>query len=127
MARFIINGRRKVGGVFRPSGNKNAVPTYADAYSTTAKLTNCCVKDTNGVINWNTSGNITNDPSLVDAGADNYRLQNNSPCINAGINQTWMTNAVDLEGKTRIRYGTVDMGCYEYPYWRHKYYLWAKP
>jgi len=25
MARFIINGRRKIGGVFQPSGNKNAV------------------------------------------------------------------------------------------------------
>mgnify|MGYP003596150825 CR=1 FL=1 len=33
--------------------------------------------------------------------------------INAGMNQGWMTNAFDLDGRARIRYGTVDMGAYE--------------
>jgi predicted outer membrane repeat protein len=91
----------------------NTAPTHADASLATANLTNCCIKDTNGVINWNTSGNITGNPSFMNASADNYRLQNNSPCVNAGINQNWMTNAVDLDGKSRICYGTVDMGAYE--------------
>jgi len=54
-------------------------------------------------------GNISSNPAL----AATWRLSGNSPCINAGINQTWMTNAVDLDGKARIRYGTVDMGAYE--------------
>ena len=27
--------------------------------------------------------------------------------------QDWMTDAVDLDGRIRIRYGRVDMGCYE--------------
>ncbi|MBU4211926.1 MAG: hypothetical protein KKD33_05010, partial [Verrucomicrobia bacterium] len=69
----------------------------------------------------NGTGNITGDPMFVDKGlgygttnvVGNYRLSPNSPCINAGMNQNWMTNGVDLDGMMRIRYGTVDMGAYE--------------
>jgi len=57
--------------------------------------------------------NITNDPGLVNLDGGDYRLNVNSPCVNAGFNQSWMTNAVDLDGRSRIRYGTVDMGAYE--------------
>jgi len=56
--------------------------------------------------------NITNDPSLVNL-SGNYRLNDNSPCVNAGVNQSWMTNTVDLDGRQRIRYRTVDMGAFE--------------
>jgi len=42
-----------------------------------------------------------------------YRLRANSPCVNTGTNQGWMTNSYDLDGRMRIRYGTVDMGAYE--------------
>ncbi len=47
--------------------------------------------------------------------AGNYRLNANSPCVNTGSNQDWMTNAVDLDGNRRIdRFsGRVDMGAYE--------------
>lgn len=39
MARFIINGRRRVGGVFRPAGNKNAaLPMLAACLLTGEKL-----------------------------------------------------------------------------------------
>jgi len=57
--------------------------------------------------------NITNDPSLVNLDGGDYRLHDNSPCVNAGLNTSWMTNTVDLDGRQRIRYGTVDMGAYE--------------
>jgi len=57
-------------------------------------------------------GNITNDPMFKYPG-DAYRLFPGSPCVNTGTNQDWMTNAVDLDGRMRIRYGTVDMGAYE--------------
>ena len=33
--------------------------------------------------------------------------------MNAGTNVAWMNTAVDLDGRTRLRYGTVDMGAYE--------------
>jgi predicted outer membrane repeat protein len=57
--------------------------------------------------------NITNNPSLINLDGGNYRLNANSPCLNNGLNNTWMTTGADLDGAMRIRYGTVDMGAYE--------------
>jgi hypothetical protein len=61
-------------------------------------------------------GNITNDPKFVNFAGEDFRLQNNSPCFNAGTNQDWMTGAVDVDRQKRLRYGTVDMGAYEVIY-----------
>lgn len=58
-------------------------------------------------------GNITNDPVFKVPGAGNWRLSANSPCVNRGTNQDWMTNSFDLDRRMRKRYGTVDMGAYE--------------
>ncbi|MCG2660948.1 MAG: right-handed parallel beta-helix repeat-containing protein [Kiritimatiellae bacterium] len=58
-------------------------------------------------------GNTTNNPQFVDQANRNYHLSANSPCVNTGTNQIWMTGAFDLDGRIRIRYGTVDMGTYE--------------
>ena len=57
--------------------------------------------------------NITNAPLFANTNIANYRLSANSPCVNTGTNWSWMTNTFDLDGKQRIRYGTVDMGAYE--------------
>lgn len=59
-------------------------------------------------------GNISQNPDFV--GIGNYRLQSDSPCINAGTNQDWMTGSLDLDARVRIdRYfKRVDIGCYEY-------------
>jgi len=77
-----------------------------------ACFTNCCTMPalTNG------AGNITNYPAFVDMPSGNYRLMSGSSCINAGMNESWMSGAVDLDGYSRIdRFsGIVDMGCYEY-------------
>jgi len=59
------------------------------------------------------TGNITDDPGFVNKDTGNWRLSANSPCVNRGTNQSWMTNSVDLDGKMRIRYDRVDMGAYE--------------
>ena len=59
------------------------------------------------------AGIIVAGPQFKDFAGGNYRLANNSPCVNKGLNQSWMTNAVDLDGRKRIYYGTVDMGAYE--------------
>jgi hypothetical protein len=69
-------------------------------------------------------GNMALDPKFVDPdGPDNdpgtledndYRLSAGSPCIDAGKNENWMADAVDLDGNPRIVNGTVDMGAYEY-------------
>ena len=62
------------------------------------------------------SGNTTNDPIFADPANDNWRLTRDSPCVNKGLNQEWMTGAVDLDGHSRKDQfsGMVDMGCYEF-------------
>ncbi|NKB24628.1 MAG: hypothetical protein GKR87_09705 [Kiritimatiellae bacterium] len=49
----------------------------------------------------------------MDWAAGDYRLNSISPCIDTGTNQTWMTNAFDIEGAPRI-IDCVDMGAHEY-------------
>ncbi len=64
------------------------------------------------------TGNITDDPRLADLAAGDYRLSAESPCIDKGLNEDWMWNAVDADGNPRIFQGkssmTVDMGAYEW-------------
>ncbi|MBN1764675.1 MAG: right-handed parallel beta-helix repeat-containing protein [Sedimentisphaerales bacterium] len=77
---------------------------------------------------WVGLGNIDADPCFVDADGDDnlpgtedddLRLQAFSPCIDVGDNSV-VTEAFDLDGKTRIMDGdgdgvaVVDMGAYEY-------------
>jgi len=59
------------------------------------------------------TGNITDDPRLVDPAGGNYRLRDDSPCINVGTNLGWMTTATDPDGHARKMYEIVDMGAYE--------------
>nr|MCR4737768.1 choice-of-anchor J domain-containing protein [Bacteroidales bacterium] len=60
-------------------------------------------------------------PSLT-AGANDstvnvdWHLQQGSPCINVG-NNTLVTDSLDLDGTTRIKRDTVDLGCYESDYY----------
>jgi len=59
------------------------------------------------------SGIIGQNPLFVDAPNGNFRLQPNSPCIDAGFD--WMVmGAVDLDGNPRIYGNAVDMGAYEF-------------
>ncbi|MBU0716193.1 MAG: hypothetical protein KJ964_12630 [Verrucomicrobia bacterium] len=62
------------------------------------------------------TGNTGSDPQFIGQAAGNYRLGENSPCVNAGIYQSWMTGAADLDGHRRLDKfsGIVDIGCYEY-------------
>jgi hypothetical protein len=60
------------------------------------------------------SDNLMVDPMFVDAGANNYRLTDCSPALNAG-NNTHTNGSQDLDLNPRIAGGTVDIGCYEFP------------
>ena len=62
------------------------------------------------------SGNLTNQaPVFADTA---FRLDRDSPGVNAGLNLPWMSvpGAVDLDGRNRVErmFRRVDMGCYEY-------------
>ena len=61
----------------------------------------------------NGAHNFTNAPLLVNYSND-FHLQSNSPCINAG-NNAYVSNNLDFGGQPRIAGGTVDVGAYEYP------------
>ncbi len=78
-------------------------------YSSGWSYTNCCTTPMPSV----GSGNITNDPMFALPATNNYRLLAESPCVNAGTNQSWMLDAVDLDGNSRIFRGIVDIGAYE--------------
>ncbi|NCC50777.1 MAG: hypothetical protein EOM20_06115 [Spartobacteria bacterium] len=69
--------------------------------------THCCIKGVAGG-----AGNITNDPAFRDAAAGDYRLKEDSPCINAGDNST-ACGLTDVAGNIRIKRGIVDIGARE--------------
>ena len=60
------------------------------------------------------AGNIAGDPRFMDSAAGDWRLMSNSPCINVGTSQEWMTGSLELIGNSRVLNGRVDMGAYEY-------------
>ena len=98
--------------------DNSAGTEYPDVYvKTTASVSYCCLSKT-GAKDGYASGinNVTNDPGFADTNNWNCRLTANSPCLNTGLNQPWMTGDVDLEGRRRLdRFsGLADMGCYEF-------------
>ena len=60
-------------------------------------------------------------PGFVDAENGDWHLSRKSPLRDAGLNDAWMANATDLDGRPRLlrpngKYSasaTVDLGCYE--------------
>jgi len=63
-------------------------------------------------LNWG-SGMIDSDPLLFDPDNSDFHLTFNSPCRGSGDNAT-VAELSDIDGDTRIAYGTVDMGADEF-------------
>ncbi|MCA1808802.1 MAG: hypothetical protein LC725_05015, partial [Lentisphaerae bacterium] len=91
-------------------GNLRSATGYVDNY-----FTNSCTTPDTLDPNFYANGSITNEPSFVDFDLQNYHLASNSPCLDAGLYQSWMDDATDLDGNPRIMQGVVDIGCYERP------------
>jgi hypothetical protein len=108
------------GGLFRCLGTITNCIFWANTATGGAQLHSsstpayCCIQD------WTDGGedNITTDPAFVDSGGEDYRLAQDSPCVDSGYNETWMADALDLNGNPRLWQGksssTVDRGAYEY-------------
>jgi hypothetical protein len=56
---------------------------------------------------------IEADPRFVDPMQQNYRLQADSPCIDAGVPDDDVKETTDLEGKPRLQAAAIDLGVYE--------------
>lgn len=105
------------------------------SWVSTVTLTNCIVygnfSKTTSMSNWSNSatnmaysctvpltgingaGNTNADPKFVDAANGNFQLKKESPCKNTGLQQDWMSTALDLAAKPRVSGDSVDMGAYE--------------
>jgi hypothetical protein len=88
--------------------------SHIDYAGTVIYLTNCCVAPVPSASYIYPANCIASNPNFVNSAGDDYRLQNGSSCINAGVNRSWMT--IDLDGHSRLDHYSriVDMGCYEY-------------
>lgn len=114
------------GGIcLRAGAVTNCIVYYNKAYSASNDIaisgaTNVgytCSPDLTAVVN----GNITAPPLFVNAGGGyglthtngDYHLSALSPCLGAGLIQSWMSGATELDGRPRTRNNRVDLGCYQ--------------
>jgi PKD repeat protein len=90
---------------------------YVDSNCSVTLSYSCYANGTNNVGGGGTvtaSDCIVSDPLFVDAANGNYRLQDISPCIDAGFNDYIVGYDTDLDGNPRIQNSTVDIGAYEH-------------
>ncbi|MCX6992889.1 MAG: hypothetical protein NT011_07070 [Kiritimatiellaeota bacterium] len=101
----------------RGSGiNSNWYISRTDPALTMVTFTNCLTSPNIVHACASAVNTITNDPRYVNAATGDFRLQSDSPCINAGVNRDWMEGARDFYGNRRIDNfrKTVDIGACEY-------------
>ncbi|MEI6787149.1 MAG: Ig-like domain-containing protein [bacterium] len=93
----------------------NAAPVSAEYFRSAGTFLRCCTKPLPAG-----TGNIAVAPQFIGQAWGNYALAGTSPCIDAGTNQSWMTGAKDVNGKSRLQDGNgdgktiVDIGACEF-------------
>lgn len=94
--------------VFNSIVFSNVTVSGVSNYANSVTFQNSCTwpLPANGV------GNFTNAPLFVNDTND-FHLQSDSPCINAG-NNAYVSTITDSDGNPRILGGTVDAGAFEY-------------
>jgi hypothetical protein len=94
----------------------NQIETTAGISTT---LNNSCFANVYGPDTWDVEGPIVNNssislnPGFINPGADDFRIQGNSPCSNQG-NNAYNAEATDIRGEARIQNTTIDIGAYEW-------------
>jgi PKD repeat protein len=85
-------------------------------------VTDVSVTDTGGTFAYSCTrpgragtGNVDGDPGFTDYTIGDYRLGPGAPTIDTALEQSWMTNALDMDGNPRIRNLIPDMGALEAP------------
>jgi hypothetical protein len=87
-----------IGGGVRGSSVLNSIVISNTVYN----FSNCNITNSCGTSLPAGPGNIAADPRFVDYAKGDFRLDSNSPCINAGMNMPWMYDATDLDGNRRV-------------------------
>ncbi len=97
--------------------HKNNIHERVGTYLAYRSIDSAAVTSSNNLLydtgySYTSSGDVVNkSPLFVNAAADNYQLQSNSPAINAGAN---VGLAVDIIGASRPQGAGYDIGAYEY-------------
>lgn len=113
------NGAVDGGGVYVQNGGSitNCIIFDNRSYN---NITNQWLSDGSGIFDHcctapdpGGAGNIIQDPQFASLINGNFHLADNSPCVAAGVVQSWMNSAEDLDGNPRTDGGSVDLGAYE--------------
>jgi hypothetical protein len=86
----------------------NTAPVGANFSGTGANTYNFCCTTPRPSLG---TGNVTNDPAFIDPPSENFRVQTNSPCIDAGVGTP---GSIDLDGRPRVVGSRIDIGAYEF-------------
>ena len=106
----VINNTSPIGGgIWNCASCVNSIIWSNSSAGTAISLSYTCSRDVTEGVN----GCTTNNPMFRDYAGGNFRLQRESPCINAGTNADVITTYGDLDGHSRVVGSRVDMGAYE--------------
>jgi hypothetical protein len=97
--------------------------TYGDeiyTYGYGAKLNYSCYAnndnnfyDASGTSFTIDANSITTNPQFINASEGDFRINDNSPCIDKG-NNSYNATSTDIRGQARVQNSTIDMGAYEW-------------
>ena len=98
-----------IGWGIRVNTGSSPVIKYNDIWNNAAGTTGPAIPDQTGI-----NGNISTDPNFANHDANDYHLDANSPCINAGDpNYSPEPNETDYDGDNRIMFQRIDIGADE--------------
>ncbi len=111
------NSASEGGGLYACDGTIRNCIIWGNTAPTDPQVTESSVPTFSCIQGWSGggTGNIATDPQFPDTTAQDYHLQEGSPCIDAAASYYWLAwPQRDRDGNCRLAGLAVDMGCYEY-------------